>query len=101
MESPTMKVEASAEHPHPADTITEEWCAHHFNHLDPKLADSLTDALEILPTRCPVTHSDQWDGFWVVSKYEDVLHVLQDWETFSSELGFTVPTQPPSTIRIL
>jgi cytochrome P450 len=50
---------------------------------------------------CPVAHSDAHDdGFWVLTKYEDVLNVAQDWETFSSELGITVPA-PAVQARML
>jgi cytochrome P450 len=44
--------------------------------------------------RCPVAHSDRYDGFWVVTRYEDVLEVAQDWQTFSSAHGLTVPRAP-------
>ena len=40
---------------------------------------------------CPVTHSDERGGFWAVTRYADVLGVAQDWETFSSELGVSIP----------
>ena len=40
---------------------------------------------------CPVARSDEHGGYWVVTRYEDVLRVAQDWETFSNELGITVP----------
>jgi cytochrome P450 len=43
-----------------------------------------------------VTHSDQYGGFWVVTRYEDVLQVAQDWATFSSAEGLTVPRAPIS-----
>ena len=43
---------------------------------------------------CPVAHSEQYGGFWVVTKYEDVLRVAQDWESFSSAHGLTVPVAP-------
>jgi cytochrome P450 len=39
----------------------------------------------------PVARSDQHGGFWVVSRYEDVLQVAQDWRTFSSAHGVSVP----------
>jgi cytochrome P450 len=71
--------------------IDAEWCTHHFDHLSPAVADDLHHALATLRQACPVAHSDQWGGFWIVSKYEDVLRVVQDWETFSSANGITVP----------
>ncbi len=73
---------------------TPEWCAHHFNHLDPALGGELHGALDILRADHPVTWSDAWGGFWVVTRYADVLRVAQDWETFSSARGVTVPYGP-------
>jgi cytochrome P450 len=74
---------------------TPEWCAHHFNHLDAALGGELHGALDILRADHPVTWSDAWGGFWVVSRYADVLAVAQDWETFSSAQGVTVPYGGP------
>jgi cytochrome P450 len=51
-------------------------------------------------SRCPVAHSDQYGGFWVATKYEDVLGVAQDWATYSSAFGLTVP-QSPIAVRNL
>ena len=41
--------------------------------------------------KCPVTHSDQHGGFWVVTGYEHVMRIAQDWRTFSSAKGVGVP----------
>ena len=32
---------------------------------------------------------DEGPGFWVITRYEDVVRVAKEWETFSSELGGT------------
>lgn len=45
------------------------------------------DALARMRAQCPVAHSDQYGGHWVVTRYEDVLRVAQDWKTFSSARG--------------
>jgi cytochrome P450 len=42
-------------------------------------------------SRCPVARSDAYGGFWVVTRYEDVLRIAQDWRTFSSELASRCP----------
>jgi len=73
---------------------TREWCTQHYDHLDPRLAPELHDALALLRTEAPVTWSDAWGGFWIVTRYADVLRVAQDWETFSSAQGVTVPYGP-------
>ncbi len=59
------------------------------------MADQLTESLSRMRGVCPVAHSQEWGGFWVVSRYEDVLRVAQDWETFSSASGVTIPSGPP------
>jgi cytochrome P450 len=34
--------------------------------------------------RCPVARTEEGGGFWLVTRYEDVKRVLEDWQTFSS-----------------
>ncbi len=80
--------------PPTADLITDEWCLHHFDHLSPELAATLPRTLARMRSLCPVAHSENYGGFWVVTEYEDVLRVAQDWETFSSAHGLTVPPSP-------
>lgn len=77
--------------PSAAVPLTDDWCAHHFNYLAPEFAREIHPTLARLRAQCPVTHSDERGGFWVVTRYEDVLRVAQDWETFSSELGVAIP----------
>jgi cytochrome P450 len=74
--------------------IDDEWCRHHFDHFSAALAADLTGTLARMRTLCPVAHSDQYGGFWVSTRYEDVLGVAQDWATFSSAYGLTVPVSP-------
>lgn len=33
---------------------------------------------------CPVVHSDEDGGFWVINRHADVVSVLQDWKGFAS-----------------
>jgi cytochrome P450 len=74
--------------------LTDDWCREHFDHLAPEVADDLFGTLARMRALCPVTHSDQYGGFWVITKYEDVFRVAEDWETFSSAHGLTVPVAP-------
>ena len=39
----------------------------------------------------PTVHTPDGEGFWSVARYDDVLHVLHDPVTFSSETGGTRP----------
>ncbi|HET6949704.1 MAG TPA: cytochrome P450 [Acidimicrobiales bacterium] len=84
-----MDASSTAEEP-----ITAEWCAEHFDHLAPQLGRELHETLERMRADHPVAHSDRYGGFWVATSYEDVLRVAQDWSTFSSAHGITVPSAP-------
>jgi cytochrome P450 len=64
----------------------------HYTLKHPDLADHMWEVIDHMQTRCPVAHSDAnteeggaRGGVWIVTKYEDVLRVLQDWQTFSSD----------------
>lgn len=81
-------------------TLADDWCADHFDHLAPELGENLVPTLARMRERCPVAHSDQYDGFWVITRYEDVLAVTQDWATFSNAHGLNIP-QTPGVIRNL
>jgi cytochrome P450 len=76
------------------EPMTNEWCMHHFDPQSPELPAGLPATLARMREACPVAHSDQYGGFWVVTKYKDVLRVAEDWETFSSEHGLLVPPAP-------
>ncbi|BBX62543.1 cytochrome P450 [Mycobacterium saskatchewanense] len=41
-------------------------------------------AYDQLRSKCPVAHSDMDDGFYIVTKYDDVAAVTRDTDTFSS-----------------
>src|SRR5438874_255625 len=77
-----------------APGVTDEWRRDHFDHLAPELGESFHETLAAMRSGCPVTHSDQHGGFWVATRYDDVLRVAQDWSTFSSAHGLTVPVAP-------
>ena len=41
---------------------------------------------------CPVARTEEGGGFWLVTRYEDVKRVLEDWRTFSSTQSPVVPS---------
>ncbi|WP_433598279.1 cytochrome P450 [Nocardia sp. CA-135953] len=49
---------------------------------------------------CPMGRSEALGGYWVASRYADVLAVLQDSKSFSNEVLFVPPTKDPSGRRI-
>jgi cytochrome P450 len=71
--------------------IDDEWVEQHFDYLSPALAQDLHSTLARTRSRCPVAHSDQYGGYWIATDYDNVLRIAQDWQTFSSELGISVP----------
>ncbi|KPM50947.1 cytochrome P450 [Frankia sp. R43] len=81
--------------------IDDEWVEKHFDHLSPELGRDLHATLARARSRCPVAHSDQHGGFWVATRKEDILRIAQDWKTFSSEDGITVPVPPGPPMKIL
>lgn len=73
-------------------SIDDDWIEHHFDLHSPELAADLHPTLARARQLCPVARSDAHDGgYFVATKYDDVLRVAQDWETWSNALGITVP----------
>jgi cytochrome P450 len=72
------------------EVLTDAWVRDHFDYLAEDLAPVLPETLARMRSQCPVAHSDAYEGYWIVTRYEDVLRVAQDWETFSSAHGLSV-----------
>lgn len=83
-----------------AGELDDDWYAHHYNHLDPRLGKTLHASMALMRERHPVARSEELGGFYVVSRYADVLNVAQDWATFSSAQGVTIPGFADSTPAI-
>lgn len=83
-----------------AEPISDDWCAHRFDLLSPVFAQEVHETLAIMRRDHPVTWSDLHGGYWVVTRYEDVLRVAQDWRTFSSAHGVAVPHHQSSVPAI-
>jgi cytochrome P450 len=54
-----------------------------------------------LRERCPVAWSDHYDGFWIPTRYEDIVRIARDDATFSSarspgegDTSFLIPRRP-------
>jgi cytochrome P450 len=55
-----------------------------FDHWAPELAVDPQSVYQALRDQCPVAHSDQHGGFWVLSRHEDIEAAARDAATFSS-----------------
>lgn len=54
---------------------------------DPLDSTTVSDPLPVhaeLRSRCPVAYSDQWGGFWSITRYADICAAARDADTFSS-----------------
>ena len=64
------------------------------NEYDPTAPETFESAHEEfarLRSRCPVAHSDAFDGFWAVTRYEDINRILMDPELFITSVRNVVP----------
>ncbi|GAA1872009.1 cytochrome P450 [Pseudonocardia ailaonensis] len=62
-----------------------------FDHNAPDFTETMRDRLADLRQKCPVMHSTAHDGFWVLSKHEDIVTALRDPGTYSSAKGIFIP----------
>jgi cytochrome P450 len=63
----------------------------HFDHNAPEHAVGRRARYADLRQSCPVLHSDNYDGFFVLSRHRDIIRVLKNPRTFSSASGITIP----------
>lgn len=68
-----------------------------FRLTEPEVAKDPGEFFADLRSKCPVAHSDSFDGFWILSRYQDVFDAALKPQTFSSASGMTIPVipQPP------
>jgi cytochrome P450 len=62
--------------------------------FDPLSPEALRDphaAQRELRARCPVARSERWGGFWVLSRYDDIVAVTRDHATFVNSVQNVVP----------
>lgn len=57
----------------------------------PETFDSPHEMFRDLRHRCPVAYSEAMGGFWAVTKYDDIVRVLTDWQTFTTTIQNVVP----------
>jgi cytochrome P450 len=71
-----------------------------FDHYDPDYARNPYPALAELRERCPVVHSDDHGGYWMVSNHEFVRHVALHPEIFSTQYTTVPPLFAFGEVRI-
>jgi cytochrome P450 len=69
------------------DSMLHTWEYTSHGHNDRK-----QDIFRYARQNCPVARTEEGGGFWLVTRYDDVKTVLEDWEIFSSTQAPIVPT---------
>jgi cytochrome P450 len=62
-----------------------------FDPLAPESFESFHREFTGLRSECPVAHSDAWNGFWALTRYDDVLAAAADPELFTTIVQNVVP----------
>ena len=58
--------------------------AQRFNPFSPEYGPHFREVYRHMRANCPVAHTDELGGIWVVTRYDDIARMLRDSETFSS-----------------
>jgi cytochrome P450 len=66
-----------------------------FDMDDPQFGDAYNEVCDDLVAHCPVARSKVGEGYVVISRHNDILEELKDWETFSSADGIIGANRPP------
>lgn len=74
-----------------SDAATTDWEGFQYDSRDPRIEYWPFDIWRRLRNEQPIIHSDRYDGFWFVSRYEDAKRIQRDWRTFTSREGVTIP----------
>ena len=72
--------------------------AQQFNQFSPEYGPHFKDIYRHMRAHCPVAHTDEVGGFWVVTRYADIMRVDADDEAFSS-LYAVFPSPNPDMPR--
>ncbi|BCQ07410.1 cytochrome P450 [Mycobacterium heckeshornense] len=65
--------------------------ADHFDHHHPAFGQDPYPVYERMQSRCPVTYSDDYGGFWVVTGFDEARYAWQHPELFSTQPSVSVP----------
>ena len=57
----------------------------------PETFDSVHEDFARLRARCPVAHSNAFDGFWAITRYQDIVNILLDPQTYITSVRNVVP----------
>jgi cytochrome P450 len=64
-----------------------------FDHADPGISDQLLDWGLRLQRASPIAYSEAHGGFWIASRYQDIVTIMRDTQTFICSQRITLPPQ--------
>jgi cytochrome P450 len=75
-----------------------EELARNYDHFSVELARHAPAVWARMREECPVAHSENYGGFYVLTRYEDVWKAATDWKTFTSAERVAIPPNefPPA-----
>jgi cytochrome P450 len=68
-----------------------EYFASHFDHHHPAFGQDPYPVYRRMQARCPVTHSDNYGGFWIVTGFEEARYAWQHADLFATQPSVSVP----------
>lgn len=74
-----------------ADAPADERLTDDLDPLAPETFTSAHEDMARLRQTCPVAHSNSFNGFWALLRYDDVTTVLKDYQTFTTTVQNVVP----------
>jgi cytochrome P450 len=74
-----------------AESLSSSAAGNEYDPTLPETFDGIHATFKELRAHCPVAHSDEFEGFWAVTRYHDVLHMLTHPETFITSVRNVVP----------
>ena len=68
--------------------------AQQFDQFSPDYGPHFKSIYRHMRAHCPVAHTDEVGGFWVVTRYADIMRAAGDYEAFSSRYGTRLSVKP-------
>lgn len=75
----------------PANRDDVDLAAGDFDPLSPEMQRDPHAVYRDLRERCPVARSERWDGFWMLTRFDDVVAVTRNHELFLNSVQNVVP----------
>ena len=65
-----------------------------YDIFDPQYVTDPYPIAEALRAECPMAHTERWGGSWLPTRYEDVVAIAHEYETFTSQQVLVTPMPP-------